>query len=95
MEIGAQPGNQNAAKGKIWAAAIHRALKKRSKVDMVEALDALAEKLLEQCDEGELSALRELGDRLDGKSHQSVAVANPDGTALFSEIARVIVDGKK
>lgn len=54
-----------------------------------------AEKLLELAAEGDLSAINALADRLDGKPHQSVAVGNPDGTALFSEIARTIIDAAK
>jgi len=76
---GAPVGNQNAARGKMWRAAIERALDKRSPSDRLAAIDALAEKLLAQCDEGEISALRELGDRLDGKPMQSVEASGPDG----------------
>jgi hypothetical protein len=73
---GGQPGNQNATKGKPWADAIRRALETRgSRLDRRLALDDLAEKLLEKCDEGDMSALRELGDRLDGRPHQSTDVA--------------------
>lgn len=69
---GAPKGNQNAAKGKPWAAAIERALAKRSRVDQVEALDDLAEALLAKCAEGDMTALKELGDRMDGKPAQAI-----------------------
>lgn len=69
---GAPKGNQNAAKGKPWAMAIERALEKRSRVDKVKALDELAEALLVKCDEGDMAALKELGDRLDGKPAQAI-----------------------
>lgn len=74
MAGGAPKGNQNARKGKLWTQAIERALKKRSKskTDMIEALDEIAEKLLAACDNGDLSALKELGDRLEGKAAQTV-----------------------
>lgn len=74
MAGGAPKGNQNARKGKLWTQAIERALKKRSKskTDMIEALDDIAEKLLAACDNGDLSALKELGDRLEGKAAQTV-----------------------
>lgn len=74
---GAPKGNQNAAKAKVWAMAIERALANRSKKDKVDALDALAEKLLQNCDEGDMAALKELGDRLDGKPAQ--AITGPNG----------------
>lgn len=66
-------GNQYAAKAKQWASAIQRALEKRG-VSRVEALDALAEKLLLKAEEGDMGALKELGDRLDGKPAQSVTL---------------------
>ena len=72
-------GNQYAAKSKRWSMAIERALEKRSRVAQVEALDDLAEKLLAKCDEGDLTALKELGDRLDGKPTQSTELSGPDG----------------
>lgn len=65
-------GNQNAAKGKLWHGAIVRALRKRSKSEALEELDNIAEKLIAACNEGDLTALKELGDRLDGKPSQTI-----------------------
>ena len=73
-ESGGQPGNKNAVKGKRWSTAINAALDKRCKSDGIKALNDLAEKLLEKCDEGDMTALKELGDRLDGKPHQDLNV---------------------
>ena len=84
--MAAPQGNQNAVKGKRWADAISRALEERSRAKQVEALDELAEKLLAACDAGELAALKELGDRLDGKAHQSVS--GPDGKDLIPPVMR-------
>lgn len=77
---GAPVGNKNAAKAKVWSAAVHRALDKRTRKEGVDALDALAEKLLALCDEGDLGALKELGDRLDGKPAQ--AITGKDGDPI-------------
>lgn len=66
-ERGGQPGNQNARKGRIWSEAIERALSKRSRADQIEAIDVLAEKLLALCDASDLQALKEFGDRVEGK----------------------------
>lgn len=71
-------GNQNAAKAKIWHAAIMRALRKRSRTDALEALEELAEKLLEKVAEGDLPALKEFGDRLDGKPAQAIIGGGDD-----------------
>lgn len=73
--MGAPIGNKNAAKAKVWHAAIMRALRKRSKSDQLEALDEIAEKLIDACATGDLPALKELGDRLDGKAAQSIALS--------------------
>lgn len=75
--MGAPVGNQNAAKAKLWTAAISRALDKRAGGDKVKALDELAEKFLTACDEGDLSAFKELGDRLEGKPAQTFG-GDPD-----------------
>lgn len=72
--MGAPTGNNNAAKAKVWTAAIERALANRSRLDQKDALDSLAEKLLAKCDEADLGALKELGDRLEGKPAQSLTL---------------------
>lgn len=81
---GAQPGNNNAKKAKPWQAAIERAIAKRCEGlgAQKEALDELAECLLAKCGEGDISALKELGDRLDGKVAQSVHLSGEDGKAI-------------
>lgn len=72
--MGAPLGNKNAAKARQWAAAIERALEKRGAGDKKKALDDLAEKLLSKCDEADLAALKEFGDRIDGKPRQELDV---------------------
>lgn len=69
---GAPEGNQNAVKSKRWQQAIDRALEKRCKGDGIKALDDLAEKLLANAEAGDMSALKELGDRIDGKPSQQL-----------------------
>lgn len=91
-ESGGQPGNQNAAKGREWRNAINRALETRGNGDRTAALDKLAEKLLAVADTGDVSGLRELGDRLDGKSAQSVTVSgDPDNPLAISDVTRKII----
>ena len=65
-------GNQNAAKGRKWSAAIERALSKRAGKDLAEALDDLAEKFIQAVETGDLQAFKEFGDRIDGKPSQPV-----------------------
>lgn len=72
---GAPLGNNNPADGKMWKAAIRRALDKRSesRKNSHDALSELAEKFLEACDDKEGWAFKELGDRIDGKVVQEIA----------------------
>lgn len=80
---GAQPGNKN-AEAKPWAAAIRAALEKRGTAKL-DALTAIAEKLLQKAGEGDTRALKELGDRLDGKPHQTIA-AEVDSTVTVEVV---------
>lgn len=77
--MAAAPGNQYAAKDKLWRAAIMRALERRSRSDQVTALDELADKFLSACDQGDLSAFKELGDRIDGKPKQQIEATGEGG----------------
>lgn len=71
---GAPVGNQNARTAKRWQSAITRALAKAAEGAGVEAgLDKLAEKLVAAAAAGEQWALREVGDRMDGKPAQVIA----------------------
>jgi hypothetical protein len=82
---GAPKGNQNAAKGKRWADAIERALERRtiSRSDGIAELDACADALIDCVLAKDLSAIKELGDRLDGKPKQQVEVANGENGAFI------------
>ena len=68
---GGQPGNQNAAKSKPFWHAIDRAI---AQEDGKRLRDA-AEKLLDKAAAGEEWAIKELGDRLDGKAAQAVQLS--------------------
>lgn len=82
--MGAPAGNQNAAKAKVWSAAIHRALERRVPGDQrIKAIDELADKLIEECMLGNLGALQELGNRLDGKPAQSLTVSGDEDAPLM------------
>lgn len=92
---GAPVGNNNAGKPRLWTAAINRALdrraRKRGLKDAMEALDELAEQFLEAVSQGDISAYRELGDRLEGKAAQSMAVTGEDGGPVRHTIEVVTV----
>lgn len=80
--MAAPEGNKNATKNKPWAEAIHRALL----AEDGKNLRALADKLIARALEGDVSALKEIGDRADGKSVQ--AVVGADGGPIIVEVVR-------
>lgn len=80
--MGAPVGNQNAAKGKKWAAAIERALCKKYGKALAEALDELAMKFVEAVEKGDIQAFKEFADRIDGKPAQSVTLAGDQENPL-------------
>jgi hypothetical protein len=92
--MGAPVGNQNAAKAKIWHAAIMRALERRKPADeRIKAIDELADKLLDLVAAGDLPALKEFGDRMDGKPAQAIIGGGEDDPPIrFEKIKRVIVN---
>jgi hypothetical protein len=93
---GAPLGNKNAAKPRIWHQAIMRALETRekSRIDGKKEIDALADRLLDLVAAGDLAALKEFGDRLDGKPAQSVTVGG-DPENPFQSVNRIeLVDLK-
>lgn len=81
--VGAPHGNSNAARGRIWRDAVMRAIRKRSKSDQMEALDELADKLIQLVEAGDISAIKEFGDRIEGKPSQPIE-ASVDITGKLS-----------
>jgi len=69
---GGQPGNQNAAKGAEWRQAIKRALARRSGKTYREGLDEVADKFTQAAADGDAWAMKEIGDRIDGKPRQGI-----------------------
>lgn len=63
-------GSRNAARPRIWSDAVRRAVLQGKK------LDKLAERLIEAAESGDMQALKEIGDRIEGKVTQTVAGEN-------------------
>lgn len=64
---GAQPGNNNHVKGKMWEGALKRALNEKP-----EILPAIARKVVMAALQGEQWAIDHIANRLDGKPVQPV-----------------------
>lgn len=66
---GAPEGNQNSIKSnRLWAETIKRAVTQSDG----ERLRRIAEVLLTKAEDGDMNAIKELGDRLDGKAAQAI-----------------------
>ena len=82
---GAPIGNKYAANNKRpWAEAIARALELHKPADKRVHLDALAKSLVAEAMNGDISALKEIGDRLDGKSKQQVELSQDPDNPVFN-----------
>lgn len=94
-ERGAQPGNTNAKKGKDWQLAIRKALALHSGGEgATKGLEKIAKKLIAAAENGDAWALKELGDRIDGKPAQSMTVSGDESAPLVTRVERVIVKSK-
>lgn len=80
---------------KFWSDAVKRAVNRRleNEEGKPKKLERLADRLVEAGLAGEIAALKEIGDRLEGRAPQAVAVTGADGGPVeFSRIERIIVD---
>lgn len=85
--MGAPLGNQNARK-RHWAEAITAAVQKE--VDPATGrrkLHAICDKLIAMAEEGDIQAMKEIGDRLDGKATQALEHSGPGGEPLPTAIS--------
>jgi hypothetical protein len=84
--MGAPVGNQNGSKGRQWSEAVKRAIRAKYGKEWEQALQDLASKLVDAADGGDLQALKEVGDRLDGKPKQIVEQSGLDGEPIKTSL---------
>lgn len=72
---------------KIWSDAVRRAVKRARDGKGRKKLEILADSLVDKGINGDVSAMREVGDRLDGRSTQAVNLKH-DVTDKFAEILK-------
>ena len=75
--------------GKEWRAAIRKAVHELRVAEgddkKIKALGLLADRLVSKGLDGDVTAIKEIGDRLDGKAAQSVALTgDPDSPVTFN-----------
>lgn len=71
---------------KVWREAVMRAVARRNSKKDPQAIEKLADSLVAKGLDGDVSALKEIGDRLDGKPSQGVDISG--GMNLTVEIVR-------
>lgn len=83
---GGQPGNNNAKKNKMFYDRIQKHL-----IQNPHKLEKIVETLVQEAQNGEPWAVKEIMDRVDGKAVQSTEISGTDGNAIeISQIEFVI-----
>jgi hypothetical protein len=86
--------NKNACKNKPWLEALNRAMI-RYDGGKVNALNLIADQTVKAAVSGDMWAIKEIGDRVDGKSAQSVTVSGDENNPIaITEIKRTVVKPK-
>jgi hypothetical protein len=87
-KVGAPFGNTNSNKNnRIWA----NTIRKLAIQEDYKRIHVIAEKLFEKAAEGDLGAMKEVGDRLDGKAIATQELTGADGKDLPSGIGIIFV----
>ncbi len=86
--MGAPLGNKNGCKeNRAWSEELRKAAKQRKRIRK------LAEALLDKAESGDVAALKEFGDRYEGKVPQTVQGPGEGGEhTVINKIEEVIVD---
>lgn len=79
--MAAPEGNKNGEHGKRFKLAVQAALARKGK-DQWEALTDVAEKLVDEALNGNMTAIKEVADRIEGKAAQQINIADADGEKL-------------
>ena len=87
MPGGAPQGNTNATKNRLFRQALDKQLKEakaknKSVTGEYAALQEIALKLIEQAQDGDLTAIKEIADRVDGKATQAIEHAVAEGVSF-------------
>lgn len=83
--MGAPKGNQNALKARVMSGHL------KARIEERKLWPGLMDALLEKALGGDVPAIKEVFDRIDGKAPQDFNVGGQDGNPLVSRIIREIV----
>ena len=85
-KVGAPKGNKNSTKDKrVWG----KIVRKLAVQEDYKKLHSVANALYAKAEDGDISAIKELGDRIDGKSEQTIS---GDSDAPINIIVRTGID---
>lgn len=75
---------KGATADKLWGDAIRMVAASDTELDgqKVKRLRKVAHKLFDLAEEGDVTAIKEIGDRMDGKAKQATEVSGPDGASI-------------
>jgi len=90
---GAPVGNKNAAKGTWFRDILRKALEEEDRATRKKNIEAVALKLIEVALEGDVAAIREIADRIDGKAKQPITGEDGQPLVLQFTVSRSIFDG--
>ena len=75
-----QIGNKNASKtNRAWSEAIRMAVRRKEKLNKPGSLRDLADVFVEKVLSGDMTAVKEFGDRYEGKVTDKVELSGPEG----------------
>jgi len=93
-----QSGNPSGARvrGKPWRDALMRAISRRASENDPQALEKIADAIVAAAISGDIQAIKEIGDRVDGKPAQAIIGGDEDDPSISMHhvIERRIVDVK-
>lgn len=90
---GAPKGNNNATKGREFREALKRALAHRYDTAS-DGLMEIANKLVDAAEKGEGWAIKEIGDRIEGKPAQAMTIGGDKENPMITRVENVIIDPK-
>jgi len=81
---GAPLGNDYAKRGAMWREAIRSAaIREEQGLPCRNAMERIARALLAKAEEGDVAAIKEFGDRMDGKAMQAVELKADVGVSVI------------
>jgi len=85
--MAAPEGNNNATKNKYWSDALRKHITQNP-----EDLAAAAKAIFAKAKDGDVGAMKEIGDRLEGKPAQAIDLDAKLSGELITKIERIIID---